>query len=529
MVKYTESQNKIVATGHAVVSFALVLLFIATIAWCILKALSFAAPAVIPVATGFFLALFFKPYYHWWEKKIHIRSLALIIMLITVLAPVTIVIWWAGSAIVNEIVNFFRQMPDMFGHLFGWLDSTFPKLKDVLGSLQQMCEIIGGFSMMNSVDAISSGTSTVNVGLDNVTLVCANTGTSATNTVINVLGANADIMGVCSNGCDAALQTAKCAFQGVSNTVGGVAVACDVPMVHSITTGVNVAGMNISYDKLLELYNNYGDSIKKAGMNLYQAGVANVGATGSASEASLVTPVATSGTGVLGASYGKLAAAFANCKGALLFAGAGILGFMRTLLYVLVTALFFVFFLMSEKLRGGVVAEYIPALKDKTRKCVAKQIDALIEILVGFFQRQVAICLIEGCYYGIGFWLVGIPYGFFIGLTLGILNLIPFFGSIVCMPLALTVAYFGVGGSGLRVVLAIIVWTVGLALDGYFITPKIQGDKTGLGYAGVIFSFILWPMLLGPMLGMLLAIPLSACCVVIWRSICELTKTAKVL
>ena len=46
MVKYTESQNKIVATGHTVVSFALVLLFVATIAWCILKGLSFAAPAV---------------------------------------------------------------------------------------------------------------------------------------------------------------------------------------------------------------------------------------------------------------------------------------------------------------------------------------------------------------------------------------------------------------------------------------------------------------------------------------------------
>jgi len=392
MVKYTESQNKIVATGHTVVSFALVLLFVATIAWSILKALSFAAPAVVPVATGFFLALFFKPYYHWWETKVRVRSLALIIMLLTVLGPLTLIIWWVGATIVDEIVSFFRQIPDMFGHMFGWLDSTFPKLKDVLGGLQQMCEKIGGFSMTNGADAMSSGTVALNAACDNVTLICTDAGMTATNAALNALSANADAVGaVCSNGCEATLQAATGAFQGISNTVGGVVVACDVPAVNAVTSGVNIAGVNVSYDKLVELYNNYGDSIKKAGMNIYHAGAAKVGAASSAGGAPTAASVATSGTGAIGASYGKLATAFANCKGALLFAGAGILGFMRALLYVLVTAIFFVFFLMSETLRGGKVAEYIPALKDKTRTYVAKQIDALIEILVSFFQRQVAI------------------------------------------------------------------------------------------------------------------------------------------
>ena len=63
------------------------------------------------------------------------------------------------------------------------------------------------------------------------------------------------------------------------------------------------------------------------------------------------------------------------------------------------------------------------------------------------------------------------------------------------------------------------VWLAGQLLDGYFITPKIQGGRTGLGYAGVIFSFFLWSTLLGPLLGMLLAIPLSAFCVVLWRAL----------
>lgn len=209
--------------------------------------------------------------------------------------------------------------------------------------------------------------------------------------------------------------------------------------------------------------------------------------------------------------------------------GAGAAAVLQWFVYVLVTAIFFVYFLMTKNFCGGKIADAIPMLKEKTRKLVANQIDSLIDILVSFYQRQILICLIEGCFYGIGFWLVGVPYGIFIGLMLGSLNLIPFFGSIVCLPLALTFAYFGLGGSGLKVVLVLLVWGIGQFLDGYFITPKIQGDKTGLGYAGVIFSFMLWTMFLGPLLGMLLAIPLSACCVVLWRTFCKLTRSSGIL
>ena len=71
----------------------------------------------------------------------------------------------------------------------------------------------------------------------------------------------------------------------------------------------------------------------------------------------------------------------------------------------------------------------------------------------------------------------------------------------------------------MRLLLVIAVWLSGQILDGYFITPKIQGNRTGLGYAGVIFSFFFWSIVLGPMLGLLLAIPLSAFCVVLWRAV----------
>jgi predicted PurR-regulated permease PerM len=65
------------------------------------------------------------------------------------------------------------------------------------------------------------------------------------------------------------------------------------------------------------------------------------------------------------------------------------------------------------------------------------------------------------------------------------------------------------------------VWAMGQFLDGYLITPKIQGDKTGLGYAGVIFSFFFWGLVFQSLLGLLLAIPLSAFCIVLWNALKE--------
>ena len=67
--------------------------------------------------------------------------------------------------------------------------------------------------------------------------------------------------------------------------------------------------------------------------------------------------------------------------------------------------------------------------------------------------------------------------------------------------------------------MVVAVWLTGQFLDGYLITPKIQGDKTGLGYAGVVFSFFFWGVVFKSLLGLLLAIPLSAFCVVLWRAV----------
>ena len=355
MIEFTEGQRKTIATGLTVLSLSLVVAFTVFTAWILLSLLSFAAQAIIPVVLGFFLALFFKPYFLWWKRWLRNPTLAMVVMLLTVLVPVGLLLWYAGAVMVDQVSNLMSQAPTLVGKVADWFHATFPRFHALLMQL----------------------------------------------------GASSDNIG--------------------------------------------------------DLYTKYGTTALKAG------------------------------TGALRCLKGVLSA--------------------------LVTLIFFVFFLMTKDRRGKEFVSQMTFLKDSTRAFVAEQVDAFIDILVSFFQRQTVICLIEGVMYGTGFWAVGLPYGFLIGFALGVLNLIPLFGSVVCLPVALPLAYFVHGGSLTRLLLVLGVWGAGQFLDGYFITPRIQGNKTGLGYAGVIFSFFFWATILGPMLGMLLAIPLSAFCVVLWRAL----------
>lgn len=213
------------------------------------------------------------------------------------------------------------------------------------------------------------------------------------------------------------------------------------------------------------------------------------------------------------------AAWFASLKSSAIASAAHFCGYMTNFVNWLVSLIFFLYFLTRPKVCGNDWVAEMPFLKDETKAFVAEQIDAFLSIVVSFFQRQVVICLLEGLMYGFGFWVIGLPYGFMIGFLLGFLNLVPLFGSAVCLPMALPLAYWGEGGSTLLLIGVLCIWLTGQVLDGYLITPKIQGNKTGLGYAGVIFSFFFWGVVFKSLLGLLLAIPLSAFCLVLWRAL----------
>ena len=131
-------------------------------------------------------------------------------------------------------------------------------------------------------------------------------------------------------------------------------------------------------------------------------------------------------------------------------------------------------------------------------------------IMSAFFRGQVLIAFIMGLLIGLGLTVVGVRFGFLLGFTAGMLNIIPYFGTIVGLGTILPTAFFQPGGGLITVALALCVFVAVQMLEGYFLTPKIMGGKTGLHPTVIIFSVFFWGIALDGILGMILAIPLTA-------------------
>ena len=200
-----------------------------------------------------------------------------------------------------------------------------------------------------------------------------------------------------------------------------------------------------------------------------------------------------------------------------LSAGAGALAAVGALMGWIVTPIYFVVFLWADTRRRFDVEGYLPFLKPETRKDVAYLANQFVEIIVAFFRGQLVIAFLQGVLFATGFTLVGLRYGFIIGLVLGFLNIIPYLGSIIGLATALPLAFFQTGGGLLKVGLVLLVFTAVQMIEGYLLTPKIMGDRTGLHPIEIILAIFFWGSALNGITGMILAIPLTAFLVVFWR------------
>lgn len=198
-------------------------------------------------------------------------------------------------------------------------------------------------------------------------------------------------------------------------------------------------------------------------------------------------------------------------------AGWDVLRGVGALLAWAVFPVYFSFFLLSDPNRFQRIESLLPFLKSETRDDIAYLFREFVTILVAFFRGQLIIALLQGLLFALGFSLVGLRYGFVLGLMLGFLNIIPYLGSIVGLAIALPLAFFQSDGGLLLVVWVILVFTAVQMIEGYLLTPKIMGDRTGLHPVVIIIAVFFWGSALGGITGMILAIPLTAFLVVFWR------------
>jgi predicted PurR-regulated permease PerM len=200
-----------------------------------------------------------------------------------------------------------------------------------------------------------------------------------------------------------------------------------------------------------------------------------------------------------------------------LSAGRGVVRWVGTLACWVMLPIYFSFFLISDPRQVLDLERHLPFLKQQTRSDVGYLVREFVNILVAFFRGQLVIAFLQGLLFAIGFTLAGLSYGFVIGLTLGFLNIIPYLGNIVGLAVALPLAFFQPGGGWLTLLLTIAVFVAVQTIEGYLLTPKIMGDRTGLHPMIIIVAVFFWGTALSGITGMVLAIPLTAFLVVFWR------------
>ena len=179
---------------------------------------------------------------------------------------------------------------------------------------------------------------------------------------------------------------------------------------------------------------------------------------------------------------------------------------------------FFVFYILIDfqKWRDSIEALIPP----RFREPFSRLFDESGRILESYVRGQLLIGLIMAVCYAVGFWFLGVPAWAGIAMIAGLLNAIPYVGTILGILLAggFTIA----GGGGVSDIAAVLgVFVAVQTLEGYVLTPKILGGRLNLHPMSVFLGLLVGGKLFG-LLGVILAIPAIAIGKVFFKFLREL-------
>ncbi len=143
-----------------------------------------------------------------------------------------------------------------------------------------------------------------------------------------------------------------------------------------------------------------------------------------------------------------------------------------------------------------------------SKKVINQLLSEIDTKLSAFVRGQISVAFFLGIAYAIALSIAGLKYGFLIGLSAGLLSVIPMVGSIIGLLVAVIVAFFQSGDLGFVALIAGI-FVLGQLIEGNILTPKIVGKSVGLHPLWIFFALLVGGGLFG-ILGMLIAVPVAA-------------------
>jgi predicted PurR-regulated permease PerM len=184
----------------------------------------------------------------------------------------------------------------------------------------------------------------------------------------------------------------------------------------------------------------------------------------------------------------------------------GVTGFLLSLVMVPI----YLFFLLKESPAiERRWREYLPLRDSRLKNEVATVLSQINNYVIAYFRGQLLVCLIDGTLIGIALYLTGLNFAPLIGVLVVILTMIPYVGIILCWIPAVLIAA-GQWGDWTHPLIVTGVFIIVQNLEAIFIAPRIVGNSVGLHPMTVIVSIFIWGLLIGGLLGPILAVPLTA-------------------
>jgi predicted PurR-regulated permease PerM len=170
----------------------------------------------------------------------------------------------------------------------------------------------------------------------------------------------------------------------------------------------------------------------------------------------------------------------------------------------------YLFYLLLEK--SGIKkswTDYLPIQESRVKEEAVFIIQSINDYLILFFRGQVLVALCDGILLTIGFLAIGLNYAVLLGMVAGFLSIVPFLGvalSIIPAVILATVQF----NDWLHPAMVVGLFALVQFLEGFFISPKIMGDRVGLHPLTIILAVMIGTTLMGGIIGGILAIPLTA-------------------
>lgn len=171
-----------------------------------------------------------------------------------------------------------------------------------------------------------------------------------------------------------------------------------------------------------------------------------------------------------------------------------------------ITILYLYFILKDYNTIGKRLIQLIP---DKYKPFASSLLLDMEQGMSNYYRGQSAVAMCVGILFCIGFSIINMPLALMMGLTLGLLNMVPYLqvlGIPPCIVLILiNAAERGVAPWGGLIALAVVFIVVQIIQDGYLV-PKIMKKTLNLNAAVILLALSVFGMLLG-ILGIIIALP----------------------